>query len=175
MAETKFEYLPKLIRRTRLAHIHAEKRFLALDVLAKHATVYYACWTTVLSLTTLYADCSWLSPLAVACSIVVALCSVFASSQNYAVRAERMKISYISLQELWLEFDSDFASDEERASFADEAGRRYVAILKQTENHCNQDDIENRSDLAKLKWNVLRISVYSAPCIVCAAVIFLGL
>lgn len=102
MGDSKFDYLQQIIQRTRLAHIDAEKRLLRMDLLVKHATVYYACWTVGLSLATLFADSKWLAFLSIVSSIVVALFTVYAGSQNYAVRAEQMKNSYIQLQGLWL-------------------------------------------------------------------------
>lgn len=54
--KTKLEYLPILLDKTRKSRIEAERRLLKLDALAKHACVYYACVTTLLSLSTLFFD-----------------------------------------------------------------------------------------------------------------------
>ena len=171
----KFDYLPQLIKRTRLAHIKAEKRLLALDSLAKHATVYYACWTAVLTLATLYFDCDWLPYISASSAVVVALFTAYASCQNYGVRAEHMKASYIALQDLWLEFDAAGISEDQRGSFADSASKRYVAILRQTENHSSQDDLASNSDtdkmIACIKWAILRTVIYLVPFIVVGTLI----
>lgn len=166
MAEDKFDYLQGMIKRTRLAHIAAEKRLLLLDLLTKHATVYYACWTVGLSLATLFSDSKCLLFLSIVSSIVVALFTVYAASQNYAVRAEQMKSSYIQLQELWLEFDSSFINESDRPKFADWAGDKYVSVIKQTENHLSQDDEHSHSGFDDLRIWGLRIAVYGIPLVV---------
>ena len=159
MADSKFDYLQQLIQRTRLAHIAAEKRLLRMDLLVKHATVYYACWTVGLSLATSFANSKWLAFLSIVSSIVVALFTVYAGSQNYAVRAEQMKNSYIQLQDLWLDFDSSEAEEGDRAVFADRAGERYIAIIRQS-----------RSAFDELRIWGLRIAVYGTPLAVAGVV-----
>lgn len=170
MADSKFDYLQQLIQRTRLAHIAAEKRLLRMDLLVKHATVYYACWTVGLSLATSFANSKWLAFLSIVSSIVVALFTVYAGSQNYAVRAEQMKNSYIQLQDLWLDFDSSEAEEGDRAVFVDRAGERYIAIIRQTENHLECDDEQSRSAFDELRIWGLRIAVYGTPLAVAGVV-----
>lgn len=172
MGERKYEYLPKVIKRTRRARIEAEHRFRSLDALTKHSTVYYACWTTGLTLATLYFDYWWLPFFSVVAAIIVALFSVYTSSQNYGVRAEQMKHSYLALHELWLSFDGVHGSEAEQDVFADKAGEKYVAILRQTENHLSRDDVDSRTKLDSMRIWVLRVAIYGAPIVSLAVALF---
>ena len=168
--EQKYEYLPGLIKKTRLSHIHAEKRLLALDTLTKHATLYFACWTSVLTLLTLFIASRALTLLSIIAAFITTLCTLYASSQNYGLRAAQMKQSYLDLQSLWLEFDNlDQENKKEKAKFADEAGMQYINILVRTENHI-QVDFDNRyeKDLdqelcERVKYCSVRLCIYVLP------------
>lgn len=169
--QSKFEYLQTLIWKTRLAHIHAEKRLLALESLTQHATLYFACWTSALTLLTLFNTSRILTLLSIVVAVITTLCTVYASSQNYGVRALQMRQSHLDLQELWLEFDDAKNKDDvAKAKFADEAGKRYVDILSKTENHKQIDyeatekcSSEGQTFLHLLTYLSVRFCVYCLP------------
>lgn len=168
----KYEYLPDLIQKTRLAHIQAEKRLLALDALSRHASLYFACWTSALTLLTLFFDSRSLTLVSVIASAITALCTLYASSQNYAVRAEQMKQSYLALQELWLEFDDcNYKTAEDKAKFADEADSKYIEILARTENHVREDYERSEEEtycrvvFDHIKYYAIRFCIYVLPVI----------
>ena len=173
--QSKFEYLQDLIKKTRLAHINAERRLLALDALTRHASLYFACWTLTLTLLTLFFKSTNLTLLSVVASIITTLCTLYASSQSYGVRAAQMKQSYLELQSLWLEFDSAermSETAERKADFADRAGERYVEILSQTENHTLEDyessTNQSRKDVSNslAKYLACRFCIYVLPVVV---------
>lgn len=174
-AGNKFEYLPGLIDKTRKSRIEAERRLLQLDVLFKHASVYYACLTVLLSLSTVFFDYEGLSFLSVASAVVVTICTVYASTQNYGVRAERMKECYLELQQLFFALDSRCAfEDEEAQETANRVGEQYIEILRRTENHlvCDYKAAIESLDVTKkrLRWLAVRICVYVLPVLV--AIVF---
>lgn len=170
--ESKFEYLQVLIKQTRLAHINAERRLIALDALTRHATLYFACWTLTLTLLTLFFKSTALTLLSVVAATITTLCTLYASSQGYGIRAAQMKQSYLDLQSLWFDFDNAERMSEtveQKASFADRAGKRYVAILSQTENHSLEDyegsahqSRENTSS-SLVKYLFCRLCIYVLP------------
>lgn len=174
-SENKTRYLPVIIGKTRKARIEAERRLLRLDALSKHASVFYACLTTLLSLASVFLDYKGLPFLSIASAVVVAICTVYSSAQNYGVRAEKMKACYLELQRLHLMLDGRQDCKEDGAeSIVDEIGRRYVDILERTENHTPRDyeiaskDIGKRKD--RLRWFCIRLCVYIAP--VLAGIVF---
>ena len=169
--ETKREYLPGLLDKTRKSRIEAERRLLKLDALAKHACVYYACATTLLSLSTLFFDYKGLPFLSISAAIVVTVCTVYASAQNYGVRAEQMKECYLELQELHLSPDGGCLSDDREAEdLVNRIGERYVAIIRQTENHLSRDYEIAFGQTSALKegirWFGLRCVVYVLPAVI---------
>lgn len=86
-----------------------------------------------------------------------------------------MKQSYLDLQSLLFEFDNAERrgeTDEQKATFADEAGERYVNILSQTENHTSVD-YENSVNQSRenlmnslVRYLLCRFCVYVVPVIV---------
>ena len=106
-SERKFQYLYDDIEKTRKAHIQAEKRLLSCDALARHASVYYACLTTVLSIALLVLPADeGLSAIALGMATVTTMCTIYASSQNYGGRAVQMRYSYLAMQKLLFDMDS---------------------------------------------------------------------
>ena len=171
--ENKFEYLQDLIGKTRRSRIEAERRLLKLNSLSNHACIYYACITTLLSLSTLFFDCKGLSFLSVSSAIVVMACTVYASAQNYGVRAEQMKGCYLDLQKLHLSLDDKrVLQDSEAEELANNIGEHYVDIIRQTENHLPRDyriaHGEEDTLLEQLRWLALRLAVYVMPVVVAA-------
>lgn len=166
--ENKFEYLPGLIDKTRKSRIEAERRLLRSDALSKHACVYYACITILLSLSTIFFDYRGLPFLSLASTIVVALCTVYASSQNYGIRAEQMKQCYLELQKLHLRFDNKRILEEAEAQeLANDVGEQYVEIVQRTENHLPRDyglaTGQTERIANDLRWIVIRACVYVFP------------
>lgn len=139
------QYLPQLIKNTRSARIQSEKRLLEFDTLLKHATVYYACISTLLSIVPLFLNSSigiWkdrITFLAIASAIIITVCTIYASGQNYAVRAEQMRHAYIELQRLWLRIDNLKAESTKDRGILFEIAERYVDIVASTENHTEND------------------------------------
>ncbi|MCI2188016.1 MAG: SLATT domain-containing protein [Olsenella sp.] len=180
--QSKFEYLQDLIKKTRLAHINAERRLLALDALTRHASLYFACWTLTLTLLTLFFKSTALTLLSVIAAAITTLCTLYASSQGYGIRAAQMKQSYLDLQGLLFEFDNAERrgeTDEQKATFADEAGERYVSILSQTENHTSVD-YENSVNQSRenlmnslVRYLLCRFCIYVVPVIVGILVVML--
>ena len=173
--ENKFEYLQDLIGKTRKSRIEAERRLLKLNSLSNHACIYYACITTLLSLSIMFFDYKGLPFLSISSAIVVMACTVYASAQNYGVRAEQMKGCYLDLQKLHLSLDDRrVLQDSEAEELANYVGERYVDIIRQTENHLPRDyriahEGENAL-LEQLRWLALRLVVYVVP--VTAATLF---
>ncbi|WP_165249318.1 SLATT domain-containing protein [Adlercreutzia sp. ZJ141] len=170
-AENKFNYLPGLIKNTRKSRIEAERRLLRLDALSKHASVYYACLTALLSLSSVFLDYKGLPFLSVASAVVVAICTVYASTQNYGVRAEQMKECYIELQKLLLKLDDKRTlEDGEAQEVANQVGECYVEIIRRTENHLLRDYLlatgSNNETKEQLRWFALRVCVYVVPVLV---------
>lgn len=174
MSERKCDYLKTIIEKTRLARIKSEKRLLELDSLLKHATVYFACLTVVLSIIPLFLTEAnertngILSFLAIASSIVITICTLYASGEDYALRAERMKYAYLEMQRLLFELDDSELgpSEKEFERRADEIGQRYVEVLMSTENHTTQDYLgyENSQLLFghPFSFYITRIGIYLA-------------
>lgn len=173
--ENKFEYLQDLIGKTRKSRIEAERRLLKLNSLSNHACIYYACITTLLSLSIMFFDYKGLPFLSISSAIVVMACTVYASAQNYGVRAEQMKGCYLDLQKLHLSLDDRrVLQDSEAEELANYVGERYVDIIRQTENHLPRDyriaHEEENALLEQLRWLALRLVVYVVP--VTAATLF---
>lgn len=166
--EDKKEYLRDMFKKTRLARIRAERRFLEMDALLKHATIYYACITTVLSFVPLFigSDMEWLQKpiafLSIASAIVITICTTYASSENYALRAEKMRYSYLEIQRLWLELDDSVAGLEEGPleSRVDSIGERYVTVLQSTENHLEEDYSPKDEKCRLMGYLALRAVIY---------------
>lgn len=172
----KASYLQDIISKTRKARINAECRLLELDALLKHATLFYSCITVALTLVQLfYVDegsnaSRTLSFLSVVSAIIITICTTYASSQNYAVRAEQMKTCYLELQRLSLQLD-DVDQEAESCGTSlriDSIGEKYVDVLARTENHLQTDyygagafcfSINGKS----LNYFVLRFLVYVLP------------
>lgn len=173
--ESKIDYLTDAIGKTRKSRIEAERRLLKLDALSKHATVYYACITTLLTLLTLFFDYEGLTFLSVASAVVVAICTVYVSAQNYGARAERMRGCYLELQRLCLSLDDKrYMDDEEAWQMANSAGERYVEILQRTENHLTKDYRLATDEACRAysagRWLAARFCVYVVP--VVAGILF---
>ena len=186
--EKKYRYLYDSIEKTRKARIQAEKRLLSWDALARHASVYYACWTTVLSVALIVIPTDvYLSAIALAMATVTTMCTIYASSQNYGVRALQMRYSYLAMQKLLFDMDSQKALGiENSVKIADEVGDKYNAILHQTENHTTSDytlsvyRANNSSSIsgnktktqffncAHIKLILFRLAVYGSPLVVLA-------
>lgn len=175
-AEPKNVYLPKIINKTRKARINAERRLLELDALLKHATLFYSCVTVGLTLIQLFyfdegsnANRA-LTFLSVASAVIITICTTYASSQNYAVRAEQMKNCYLELQRLWFQLDNvkqDHPSGE-ASSHIDLIGERYIDILARTENHLETDYSKESNGFIvifkrPLNYFVLRFLIYVFP------------
>lgn len=166
------EYLYELIANTRKSRIESERRLLALDALVKHATVYYACLTVLLTLLSLFFDYTGISFLSISFAVIIAICTAYASAQNYAVRAERMKECYLDLQVLLFKFDEcRDESDEERKKIFQDISRQYSEVLKRTDNHLTSDYmIAIKNDLwckkNTLKYYFVRICIYVIPVLI---------
>lgn len=173
--EEKYRYLYDSIEKTRKARIQTEKRLLSWDALARHASVYYACLTTVLSIVlfVLPADMG-LSAMALAMATVTTMCTIYASSQNYGVRALQMRYSYLAMQKLLFDMDSQEATEpKNKLEIADEVGDKYNAILHQTENHTTSDFMLSTYPAGNLKALIrdgsciklclFRFAVYGLP------------
>lgn len=186
---SKVNYLPDLIEKTRKSHIEAEKRLLRYDKLSKQANVYYACLTVLLSLLSFcFPQCQLIAFLAIGISVTLTIIAVFASMQNFGSRAIDMKYSYLSLQELWFDFDNELQNEtlEERA---DRLGREYVHILQRTENHTEKDyeriietkrqhnpescDKESLKKTARHKSYAWEILIYGSPLLIILVLVFL--
>ncbi|MBM6907158.1 SLATT domain-containing protein [Collinsella intestinalis] len=145
--EPKREYLPRIIEKTRKARIQTEKRLLCLDALLRHVTVFYSSISIVLSLMPLFLhDASGrvldaISFLSIASAVIFTICSLYASGQNYAVRAERIKFAYLELQRIALELDDaiESAGREDTTQRIDSIAEHYVDIVSRTENHTDMD------------------------------------
>lgn len=179
MSTKKEEYLPDIIQMTRKARIEAERRLLRSNALLSHATIYYACTTTLLTLVPLFFDIShgalraipFLSSFS---AIVITLCSTYASAQNYGVRAEQMRESYLAMQELLFELDRIPNSAEPRPTDIDGISRRYIEILQRTENHLPIDyeiaEKNHRAIVCNYITNFfVRLLIYVAPVLASAA------
>lgn len=166
------EWLYDLITKTRKSRIESERRLLALDALVKHATVYYACLTVLLTLFSLFFDYTGISFLSIASAVIIAICTAYASAQNYAVRAERMKECYLDLQVLLFKLDGCREEGmETRESIVQEVSKQYSEILKRTDNHLTRDYmIAMQNDLwckmDKLRYYFTRLCVYVIPVLV---------
>lgn len=167
-------YLPQLIENTRSARIQSEKRLLEFDALLKHATIYYACITTLLSIVPLFLGDtfeSWqdrITFLSIASAIIITICTIYASGQNYAVRAEQMRHAYLDLQRLWLQIDTLKVDSEEYENALSEIAGRYVDIVASTENHTESDYLFGVGDkvtdadetIRRARYILLRFMVY---------------
>lgn len=177
-------YLPRLIENTRKARIQSEKRLLELDTLLKHTTIYYACLTTLLSIVPLFLSSSYklwqdrIMFLSIASAIIITICTIYASGQNYAVRAEQMRHAYIELQRLWIRVDNlkvDSAKDEAALS---EIAERYVDIVASTENHTESDYLfgvgekvtDSDKSIRRARYLFLRFMVYIGLPIILVAI-----
>lgn len=175
-AGNKIEYLPGLIEKTRKSRIEAERRLLKLDELSRHATIYYACITTLLTLSTLFFDYRGLILLSTASAIIATLCTVYTSSQAYGVRAEKMRECYLNLQQLHLSLDDKrYLNEEEAQQLANCAGERYVEILKCTENHLPRDFRLSKGEIDQtresMRWVFAKLCIYIVPVI--AGIVFM--
>lgn len=168
--EDKCQYLPDLIDKTRKSRIEAERRLLKMNTLSMHACIYYACITTLLSLSALFFSYPGLPFLSISSAIVVTICTVYVSAQNYAARAEQMKGCYLALQELHLSLDN--ASLPGKCDI-DSAGQKYIDIVRQTENHHIRDYQIAMSDINDfhqiLYWLAIRFAVYAIPVLIAIA------
>lgn len=176
MAEKKTlsQYLPQLIENTRSARIQSEKRLLEFDTLLKHATIYYACITTLLSIVPLFLSSSFgswedrITFLSIASAIIITICTIYASGQSYAVRAEQMRHAYLELQRLWLQIDTLKVDSEEYENALSEIAGRYVDIVASTENHTESDYLFGVGDkvtdadetIRRARYILLRFMVY---------------
>lgn len=181
--KTKEQYLPGIIEKTREARIKTEKRLLELDALLKHATIFYACITALLSILPLFIDrthascLNRISFLSIASAFIITTCTIYASGQNYAVRAEQVKHAYLELQRLWLQLDNNTHAQNVDPIDVDTIGERYVDIVASTENHSNEDWAFSKEGKATklqkacklLRYLLLRFMVYvGAPVILVA-------
>lgn len=172
--QTMNQYLPQLIKNTRSARIQSEKRLLEFDTLLRHATIYYACITTLLSIVPLFLNGPFemwrdrIAFLSIASAIIITICTIYASGQNYAVRAEQMRHAYIELQRLWLQVDNIKADSKKSATTLYEIAERYVDIVASTENHTESDYLlgvrEKATDadevIRRARYILLRFMVY---------------
>lgn len=160
------QYLPQLIKNTRSARIQSEKRLLEFDTLLKHATVYYACISTLLSIVPLFLNSSigiWkdrITFLAIASAIIITVCTIYASGQNYAVRAEQMRHAYIELQRLWLRIDNLKAESTKDRGILFEIAERYVDIVASTENHTENDYLFGVKEKVTDSDEIIRLTRY---------------
>ena len=150
-------YLPSIMEDTRRSRIQAEKRLLLYDSLSKIANVSFACWTAVVSLLSLvYPRIEGLTFTAVCTSVTLAIISAYTSSKDYALRAEKMRVNYLSIHRLILEFDNAKQADATALSI-DSFSRRYSDLLEASENHATIDyciaRLEQGSDWIKTKDN----------------------
>lgn len=178
--KTKEQYLPDIIEKTRAARIKTEKRLLELDALLKHATIFYACITALLSILPLFIDrthascLNRISFLSIASAFIITTCTIYASGQSYAVRAEQVKHAYLELQRLWFRLDNDVHPQSVGPIDVDTIGERYIDIVASTENHSDEDWIFSKEGKATklqqacklLRYVFLRLMVYvGAPVI----------
>ena len=137
--ESKSDYLPDLVRTTRLCRIQAEKRLLLYDSLSKLANISFACWTAMISLLSLICpQVQQLAFTAVCTSVTLAIISAYTSSRDYALRAAQIKKDYTMLQSFLFELDSDKSSID-RGRFVDEVGEKYCDLMANSENHTTLD------------------------------------
>lgn len=172
--QTMSHYLPRLIKNTRLARIQSEKRLLEFDTLLKHATIYYACISTLLSIVPLFLSSSFelwqerITFLSIASAIIITICTIYASGQNYAVRAEQMRHAYLELQRLWIRVDSLKSDSAKDVGTLSEIAERYVDIVASTENHTENDYLfgvgekvtEADENIRRARYLLLRFMVY---------------
>lgn len=150
------KYLPSIMEDTRRSRIQAEKRLLLYDSLSKIANVSFACWTAVVSLLSLvYPKLEGLTFTAVCTSVTLAIISAYTSSKDYALRAEKMRLNYLSIHRLILEFDNAKQTSSATALSVDGFSRRYSDLLETSENHATIDyciaKLEQGSDWIKPK------------------------
>ena len=140
---------------TRRSRIQAEKRLLLYDSLSKIANVSFSCWTAVVSLLSLvYPKLEGLTFTAVCTSVTLAIISAYTSSKDYALRAEKTRLNYLSIHRLILEFDNAKQTNT-TALPIDEFSKRYSDLLETSENHATIDyciaKLEQGSDWIKTK------------------------
>lgn len=167
-AENKYQYLKQIISNTRLSRIEAERRLLKLDALSKHASVYYACLTAFISLTSIFVNYEGLPFLSIVLAVIVSICTIYSSSQNYGVRAEQMKSCYLDLQRLLFKLDDKANLNETDAqNLSNKIGQQYIDIIQRTENHHPIDFFLAQGKLNKtayqMRWLALRAVVYLLP------------
>ena len=133
-------YLPKNILITRNARAEAERRFLEYDSLARFASLWCACLTTVLSMLSLFSNQEWLTFVSAASAVIMTITIFYASSRNYSEQATRMRLCYTELQGLSIEASRLLSTggDDLEDNMA-ELGKRYVEVLKRSDNHSTKD------------------------------------
>lgn len=159
LSQSLSEYLPGIIEDTRLSRIEAERRLVENDKLAKHATVYYACLTTVLTLLTFSSGAPYLPFLSVASSVTLTLATIYATSQDYQSKAQEMKRCYLELQALSFRIDNVMtASQDDCEDEIFKIGKLYSEILARCDNHLPKDfaKVERRREGKKQNGIVAR-------------------
>ncbi len=132
--------LSQRIWKTRKIRINTESRLNKMGIIFDLLVPLYSLNFIIITILPIQKKDNWITFVSIAGSLVILIISILASNRNYKIRAYKMRLHYIKLDDLYTKLNMDDRKVEEVYS-------EYQKELLSVENHSDGDYLKTIIDL----------------------------
>lgn len=146
------EKLGRAVEFTRLNRINASTRLLSNERFVQSINIYYSCAAAIVTVLSLIYPSRSFGVVSAVLTVILAISIVYLNAQKYGSRAQQLQANFIALQQLG--YDISRAITKEQKDECEELQKRYIELLKTSENHIQHDhfhtlEMQDRLDIRK--------------------------